>query len=173
MRRHGDCRYTIHQVYVSSLDKDLSSQTATQFSVTLPTEFKRVVAVRPLNVVLYDDATTIAQIELGGALLPIRTFAAGSLFLRLNDYDHLHTAKAKNVPIFTRFQGEEQYPAASDNFWLDPYTFILNPSEPRLKRFTVTIYDSTTMNVYTPTVPVNAAFHMTLAIYTEESNCDP
>ena len=172
MRRHGDCRYSVHQVFLSSADKDLASQTSTQFTVTLPTELKRVVAVRPLHAVFYEDSTMVAQVELGGALLPVRIFTGDGLFLNLNEYDHVHTAKAKNFPIFTRIQGEEVYPAANGDFWTDPYTYILNPSEPKLKKFSLTLYDTSTMNVYTPATPANSSFNITLAVYTEVSNCD-
>jgi hypothetical protein len=171
-RLHGDCKFTVHQVFLSSADKDVATQTPTNFTVTLPTELKRVVAIRPLHAVFYEDATLVAQVELGGALLPVRIFSGDGLFMNLNDYDHMHTAKAKNVPVFTRIQGEEVYPAVPAEFWTDPYTYVLNPLEPRLKKFNIKLYDSSTMDIYAPATPANASFNITLAVYTETSNCD-
>lgn len=173
MRRHGDCRYQVHQVFLSSADKDQASQTSTQFTVTLPTELKRVVAVRPLHAAFYEDSTIVSQVELGGALLPVRVFSGDGLFLKLNEYDHVKHAKAKNTPVFTRIQGEEFYPAVGGgDFWTDPHTYILNPSEPKLKKFDLTLYNMGTMNVYVPAVPANSSFNITLAVYCEKSNCD-
>jgi hypothetical protein len=173
MRRHGDCRYEVHQVFLSSADKELASQTSTRFTVTLPTELKRAVAIRPLHAVFYEDTTMVAQVELGGALLPVRIFTGDGLFLNLNNYDHIRHAKSKNYPVFTRIQGEEVYPAVGGgDFWTDPYTHILNPSDPKLKRFELTLYDMATMDVYTPATPANSSFNITLAVYCEKSNCD-
>jgi hypothetical protein len=103
----------------------------------------------------------------------VRVFSGDGLFLNLNNYDHIKTAKAKNVPVFSRIQGEEVYPSVGGgDFWTDPYTYILNPSEPKLKKFDVSLYDSSTMDIYVPDVPANSSFNMTLAVYCEKSNCD-
>lgn len=169
-RRQMDCNYVVHQVYISDKDKDFNTQSAVNFTVTLPTELKRVVAVRPLNSVFYENASEIAQVELGGVQIPVRVSTGQGLFVYLNGYDTIHSGKSKNVPIFARIQGEDNFPIVK-NFWMDPYCHILNPMEPKLKRFDVKIYNGD-YDIYSPATPQNAGFNMLLAVYCEANNCD-
>lgn len=168
MNRQWDAHYEVHQVYLSDKDKDLSSQTVTNFSVTLPNDLKNVVAIRPLMSSFYDNTTDIAQIEIGGTQLPVRISTGQGLFLYLNGYDNIHTAKSKNVPIFSRVQADDNYPIIRD-FWMDPFTYILNPKEHRLRKFDVKIYDSNYAE-YVPDLPANASFNILLAVYCEVNN---
>ena len=168
---HWDCRYKIHQVYLSDRDKDSASQSVTNFTVTLPTELKNVVAIRPLASAFYENAENVGQIEINGAQLPIRVSTGQGLFLYLNGFENIKTAKNNNVPIFSRVQGDDIYPSVVKDFWKDPYAHVLQPKELRLRRFEVKLYNSS-FEPYTPLTPEQATFNIQLAVYCEANNCD-
>jgi len=124
---HWDCRYKIHQVYLSDRDKDSASQSVTNFTVTLPTELKNVVAIRPLASAFYENAENVGQIEINGAQLPIRVSTGQGLFLYLNGFENIKTAKNNNVPFSRASKAMTSIQTLSRTFGKIPMPTCSNP----------------------------------------------
>lgn len=136
-------RMRVFNVILQSADKKTGG-TNVDFTVDLQEPITNVVAIRPLDITITSDAPANLLIALNNY----------SKYLPVNDY---------NVRIFARASsGTTVFPAVASSIMDDPYTYILNPIEPRLQRFKVELFNSN----YTKYNTTSTTIAMTLAIYT-------
>jgi hypothetical protein len=143
MEAPKNTRMKIYNVILQSADK--TSGTNVDFTIELQEPIKNVVAIRPLDITI-----TAAS-------------AANNLLIALNDFTKYLPVNDTKVRIFTRANtGTTIFPAIASYYMDDPYTYVLNPIEPRVQRFKVSLYNSD----YTNYANVGTTISMTLAIYT-------
>lgn len=133
----------IYNIILQSTDK--KTGTNVDFTIDLQEPIKNVVAIRPLDITI------------------TATSAASNLLIALNDYTKYLPVTDNQVRVFARANtGTTVYPAITSYYMDDPYTYVLNPVEPRLQRFQVALYNSD----YTKYATTTTTISMTLAIYT-------
>ena len=137
-------RMKVFNVILQSADKQAGG-TNVNFTVNLQEPITNVVAIRPLDITIQSDA-------------PV-----SNLLIALNNYSKYLPVNDNNVRIFARAStGTTVFPAVAASIMDDPYTYILNPIEPRLQRFEVALYGSDYVKYTTTSTTIS----MTLAIYT-------
>jgi hypothetical protein len=143
METPQNTRMKIYNIILQSTDK--KTGTNVDFTIDLQEPIKNVVAIRPLDITI------------------TATSAASNLLIALNDYTKYLPVTDNQVRVFARANtGTTVFPAITSYYMDDPYTYILNPVEPRLQRFQVALYNSD----YTKYATTTTTISMTLAIYT-------
>lgn len=116
---------TTHVVLDSSHRDIFTYPTIAQFSLSLAEPLTDVVAIRLLRSEFYPESN--------------RTTAA---YLYVNGYVHTLLANDTTPPIYTRIPaGFDTLPGMTSHILEDPYTFHLQPREPRLRRFDIQLFE--------------------------------
>ena len=153
----------VQQVVIDSADRDSNLYPLpTNFTMRLPETLRNVFAVRLLKTEYYNSSNTTTEILVGDTSIPITTLAPSGNYMYLNNYRLLwRDAKKDSVNIFARLgMGSDVYPH-SENLFKDPYTYILNPVEPKFDRLDIKLYQSDNTVSQQP----DLRFVMLLAIY--------
>ena len=121
--------YKIHQILLDSNDRDKNIfPNMNNYVLKAATHFRNVFGVRLLkSELLYHSLTP-----------------GNGVYLALNDYRLLvRNEKQDQVALFARITpGINGFQCVTTNILDDPYTYILNPMEPKLLRFEMKLYDS-------------------------------
>lgn len=120
--------YKIYQVILDSNDRNKTSYpNPSQFVLKVATPLRNVFGIRLLkSELLYHSLTP-----------------GNGIYLSLNGYKLLLRNEVQDsLSLFARITpGINDYSCVTTNILDDPYTYILNPMEPKLQRFEVSIYD--------------------------------
>ena len=121
--------YKIYQILLDSNDRDKSIYpNMSNYVLKAATHFRNVFGVRLLKTeLLYHSLTQ-----------------GNGVYLALNDYRLLvRNEKQDQLALFARITpGINDFQCVTTNILDDPYTYILNPMEPKLLRFEMKLYDS-------------------------------
>lgn len=121
--------YKIYQILLDSNDRDKSIYpNMSNYVLKAATHFRNVFGVRLLkSELLYHSLTQ-----------------GNGVYLALNDYRLLvRNEKQDQLALFARITpGINDFQCVTTNILDDPYTYILNPMEPKLLRFEMKLYDS-------------------------------
>lgn len=142
--------YKIHQVLLDSNDRDKTIYpNMNHFVLKAATHFRNAFGVRLLkSELLYHSLTP-----------------GNGVYLALNGYRLLvRNEKQDQIPLFARITpGINDFQCVTTNILDDPYTYILNPMEPRLLRFEMNLYESD--NVLIKDNHFNLILHLAIFCY--------
>lgn len=156
-------KYRLYTLIVDSNHRDTNIYpNASDFVVRVQEVFRNVAAVRILRTEFYQPSNSFGYFVLNEMKVPLQLYNVEHAYLYLNGYISTAVANDTNVALFGRIgPGTEFYPAVTADILQDPYIFVMNPVEPRLRKFHVKLltHDG---NPY----PVNnARVVLTIAIY--------
>jgi hypothetical protein len=143
--------YKVYQFIADSKDRNTTIfPDANQFILESTESFKNVFAIRLLK----SDLNYIAAIRGNG------------LYIYLNDYKLLYrNTEQDNIRMFSKINsGIENHNCITSNILDDPYTYIMNPIEGKLKKFDIKCYDEN--NTITTDTKFNLVLHLALFCYT-------
>lgn len=123
-----DSNHRDTQVYPSSND----------FVVRVQEIFRNVAAVRLLRTEFYQPSNSFGYFVLNEMKVPLQLYNVEHAYLYLNGYISTQVANDTNVALFGRIgPGTEFYPAVTSDIGQDPYMYMMQPVEPRLRKFHV------------------------------------
>jgi hypothetical protein len=136
-------KYRQEIVVLDSEDRDKTKYPfINEFVLTLAETIKDVLIIRVLRSE-YTEKTT-GSLVINGVLLPITTVATFSAYINLNNYKKIKVANNTISSFFCQLiPGVTNTPAATSNFFYDPYAVIMNPIEKSLNKFHVKLCNST------------------------------
>lgn len=142
--------YKIHQILLDSNDRDKSIYpNMNSYVLKAATHFRNVFGVRLLK-----------------SELLYHSLAPGNgVYLALNDYRLLiRNEKQDQLALFARITpGVNDFQCVTTSILDDPYTYILNPMEPKLLRFEIKLYDSD--NILIKDNHFNLILHLAIFCY--------
>lgn len=146
MDRYLTSRFRAVQVILDSSFRHSSMQ-PNDFSVKLTEPLRNVVALRLMKTEYFQPSQCTNYFVFNNIRVPIQAFTMESAYLYLNGYSMTNVATISslsgedtaNTPqFFGRIgPGMEVYPAINGNITQDPYIYLLQPMEQRLRRFHV------------------------------------
>lgn len=155
--------YNIKTVIIDSEFRDQSSYPLPyDFSVKLTESIKNVIAVRLVRTEFYDTTNNTGFFVINQMRIPIQFYNINSSYLYLNGYSLTQTTNGMLNKIFTRITpGLEIYPSISSDITSDPFTYFLNPVEPKLRQFDIRLMNSDGTSYQLP----NARVILTVVVY--------
>lgn len=144
--------YKIYQFIIDSNDRDKTKYPNINDFVIKSTEpFKQVFGIRLLK----------------SELNYTSTFLGKGIYVYLNNYKLIYRNETQdNVNMFARINaGVENHNCVTTNILDDPFSYILNPLEPKLQRFEVKFYDNFN-TLFNDTTSINVVLHLALFCYT-------
>jgi len=130
-------------IVLDSLDRDRNLfPSINEYVLRLSESIKNCVAMRLLRTeyVLNNSYSTIL---INNHEVPINIYKPLSSYLFLNGYSKIKIANESNLQAFHQMSpGIITLPSITNNILLDPYTYVFNPIEKRLKRFDVGLIDN-------------------------------
>lgn len=163
MDRYIPSKYRVYNIILDSTFRDTNIYPdANDFVVKLVEPLRNVVAIRLLRTEFFQPANTTGYFVINDARVPLQLYNVNNAYLYLNGYTSTNVANETSTTFFGRIgPGTEMYPAITGDPTLDPYIYIMNPIEPRLRRFHVKL-----MNADSSIYPLtNARVVITLALY--------
>lgn len=121
--------YKIYQVLLDSNDRNKTTfPNPTKYVLKLATPLRNVFGVRLLKSELLYNSLTLGN----------------GVYVFLNGYKLLIRNETQDsISLFARITpGVNDFQCVTTNILDDPYTYILNPMEPKLDRFEIQLYDS-------------------------------
>lgn len=121
--------YKIYQFIIDANDRNKTSYPNLNTFIIKATEsFKNVFAIRLLK----SELTYVSN-----------ALGRGGIYIYLNNYKLVYRNETQDsLNLFARINpGVENNVCVTTNILDDPYTYILNPMEPKLQRFEVKLYD--------------------------------
>lgn len=131
--------YRLHTLIIDSSHRDTNAYpSANDFVVRVQEVFRNVAAVRILRTEFYQPSGQIGYFVVNDIKLPMQVYNIEHAYLYLNGYTNMVVANDTNVALMGRIgPGTEHYPAVATNVLDDPYAYVMNPIEPRLRKFHV------------------------------------
>lgn len=163
MDRYVRPTYRLYTLIVDSAHRDVNTYpNANDFVVRVQEVFRNVAAVRILKTEFYQPCNQIGYFVLNDMKVPLQLYNVEHAYLYLNGYLSTAVANDTNVALFGRVgPGTEFYPAVTADIMQDPYIYVLNPAEPRLRKFHVKLLTHNGQ-----AYPINnARVVLTIAIY--------
>lgn len=164
MDRYIPSRFRIYNIILDSTFRDLAAYpNANDFVVKLVEPLRNVVAIRLLRTEFYQPSNTTGYFVLNEVRIPLQVYNnIANAYLYLNGYTSTNVANDTSTTFFGRIgPGTEIYPAITGDPTLDPYIYIMQPIEPKLRRFHVKLMNADRSD-YAVT---NARVIITLAVY--------
>lgn len=156
-------KYRLYTLIVDSNHRDTTMYpNASDFVVRVQEVFRNVAAVRILRTEFYQPSNSFGYFVLNEMRVPLQLYNVEHAYLYLNGYISTAVANDTNVALFGRIgPGTEFYPAVTSEITQDPYIYVMNPVEPRLRKFHVKLltHDGQAYPVN------NARVVLTIAIY--------
>lgn len=156
-------KYRLYTLIIDSSHRDVATYpNASDFVVRVQEIFRNVAAVRILRTEFYQPSNSFGYFVLNEMKVPLQLYNVEHAYLYLNGYVSTMVANDTNVALFGRIgPGTEFYPAVTADVLQDPYIYVLNPVEPRLRKFHVKLltHDGKPYPVN------NARVVLTIAIY--------
>jgi hypothetical protein len=121
--------YKIYQFIIDSNDRNKSAYpNLNEFVIKATEPFKKVFAIRLLRSELNYLSTVLGR---------------GGIYIYLNNYKLIFRNEQQDgLNLFARINpGVENNVCVTTNILDDPYTYILNPLDPKLQRFEVKLFD--------------------------------
>ena len=162
MDRYLTNKFRVYNVIIDSSFRAAGTQ-ANDFVSRLEEPFRNVVAIRLLRTEYFQPSTSTNYFVFNSIRVPIQAFTMENAYLYLNGYTSTVIANESNTQYFGRIgPGTEIYPAVNGSLTQDPYIFILQPIEQKLRRFHVRLH-KTDGELY----PVDESTRvvLTLAVY--------
>ena len=120
--------YKIYQFILDSNERDKTTwPTPNHFVLKVATPFRNVFGIRILKTELIYHSLSIGP----------------SMYVSLNNYKLIYRNETQDTKsAFARvYPGVTDFQCVTTNILDDPYTYILNPMEPKLQRFEITTFD--------------------------------
>ncbi len=163
MNRMIKSPYVVQTIVLDSAHRVTSQYpNANDYVVKLLEPLRNVAAVRMMKTEYFEPCSTQGYFVLNGAKIPLQSYTLEHAYLYLNGWINTTIANDSNTNLFGRISpGLDVYPAVTGDLTSDPYTYILRPSEPRLRRFHIRLltHDGQLQPV------TNARIILTLAVY--------
>lgn len=139
MDQYVSARYRLYNVILDSSFRDSRTYPhANDFVVKLTEPLLNVAAIRILRTEFYQPSATTGYFVMNNVRIPLQLYNIESAYLYLNGYISTNVANETNTTFFGRVSpGTETYPAVTGDITLDPYVYVLQPLDPKLKRFHV------------------------------------
>jgi hypothetical protein len=139
MNRMIDSKYIVQTVILDSAHRNLLQfPNANDYVIKILEPLRNVAAVRLLKTEYFEPCSTQGYFVMNGVKIPLQSYNLDHAYLYLNGWINTIIANDTNTNLFGRVApGVDTYPAVAGNIENDPYTYILRPSEPRLRRFHV------------------------------------
>lgn len=163
MDKYLPSRFRVYNIILDSTFRDTGAYpNANDFVVKLPEPLQNVAALRILRTEFYQPSNTTGYFVMNEVRIPLQLYNIESAYLYLNGYVSTQVANETNTTFFGRIgPGTDIYPAVTGDITQDPFIYVLQPSEPRLKRFHVKL-----LRADGSTYPVNnARVILNLAVY--------
>ena len=163
MDRYLSTKYRVYNIILDSTFRDLIHYpNANDFVVKLSEPLKNAVALRLLRTEFYQPSQTNGYFVLNQVRIPIQLYNIESAYLYINGYTSTNIANEVNTQFFGRIgAGTEVFPAVTGSISQDPYIYVMQPIEPRLKRFHIKLMQADG-SLYAVD---NARVVITLAVY--------
>lgn len=131
--------YRLHTLIVDSCHRDVNLYpNPTDFVVRVQEVFRNVAALRILRTEFYQPSNSFGYFVLNDMKVPLQLYNMEHAYLYLNGYLSTVVANDTNVALFGRIcPGTELYPAVTADILQDPFIYVMNPVEPRLRKFHV------------------------------------
>lgn len=142
--------YKIYQFILDANDRNKTTYPNINHFIIKSTEpFRSVFAIRLLKSELNYVSSALGR----------------GIYVSLNNYKLLYRNETQDITnMFARISpGVENHLCVTTNILDDPYTYILNPLEPKLQRFEVNLYDSN--NVLFDDKQFNLVLHLAIFCY--------
>lgn len=163
MDKYLPSRFIVRNVILDSTHRDvIASPNANDFVVRLTEPLLNVAALRILRTEFFQPSNSTGYFVLNGVNIPLQLNNIESAYLYLNGYISTTIANDTNTTFFGRIiAGTETYPAVTGDITQDPFVYILQPMEPRMKRFHVKLLqaDGSTYQVNDARVIINLAVY--------------
>lgn len=163
MDRYIPSKFRIYNIILDSTFRDINVYpNANDFVVKLVEPVRNVVAIRLLRTEFYQPSNTTGYFVMNEVRVPLQLYNISSAYLYINGYTSTNVANDTSTTFFGRMgPGTEIYPAVTGDPTLDPYIYVMNPVDPRLRRFHVKL-----LNADSSVYPVSdARVVITLAVY--------
>lgn len=156
-------RYIVRNVILDSTFRDvIASPNANDFVVRLTEPLTNVAALRILRTEFFQPSNSTGYFVINGTSVPLQLYNIESAYLYLNGYISTTVANDTNTIFFGRIgPGTETYPAVTGDITQDPFIYILQPMEPRMRRFHVKLLqaDGSTYQVNDARVVIHLAVY--------------
>lgn len=135
-------RFKQQTLILDNTNSIIQSENPNEFIVELMDSLKNVVALRLLKTE-YTMPSSVAYLLVSGKKIAYSIFNTVAVYIYLNGYSNILLCNNKNNELFAQMSvGADMMPALSGNFFYDPYSYIFNPIQKKLKRFHVKICDN-------------------------------
>jgi len=137
MDRYLTTKFRVYNIIVDSSFRDINSYpNANDFVVKLQDNLKNIVALRILRTEYFQPSASTNYFVFNNIRVPIQAYTMENAYLYLNGYISTNVANDTNTQFFGRIgPGTEIYPAINGNITQDPYIYIFQPMEQKLRRF--------------------------------------
>lgn len=161
--RYLPSRFRVYNVILDSNFRDTAAYpNANDFVVRLPEPLQNVAALRILRTEFYQPSNTTGYFVMNEVRIPLQLYNIESAYLYLNGYVSTSVANDTNTTFFGRIgPGTEMYPAVTGDITQDPFIYVLQPVEARMKRFHIKLLRADG-SIYPVT---NARVILNLAVY--------
>lgn len=163
MDKYMPTRFRVYNVILDSSFRDtIAYPNANDFVVKLTEPITNVAAIRILRTEFYQPSNTTGYFVLNEVRVPLQLYNIESAYLYLNGYISTTVANDTNTTFFGRIgPGTETYPAVTGDISQDPFIYVLQPIEARMKRFHVKLLqaDGSTYPVSNARVVINLAVY--------------
>jgi hypothetical protein len=163
MDKYLPTRFQVRNVILDSSFRDtLAYPNANDFVVRLTEPITNVAAIRILRTEFYQPSNTTGYFVLNEVRVPLQLYNIESAYLFLNGYISTTVANDTNTTFFGRIgPGTETYPAITGDITQDPFIYVLQPMEPRMKRFHIKLLhaDGSVYEVNNARVVINLAVY--------------
>lgn len=141
--KHKKVKYKQHIVVLDSDDRDKSIYPdVNHWVLKLSSHIKNAIAIRLIRAE-YTTTESFSTLLINNQQVPIQVFNTVSAFISLNDYRKLRLGNEEEVSIFSQISpGIEVMPPVTNNFLVDPYAYVFNPIEQKLRKFQVKLVNS-------------------------------
>ena len=129
--------YTVQTLILDSNHRNTELYpTTSDFVLRIADTLKNVAMLRILKTEFYQPGNTLGYFILNDIKVPLQTNTIEHAYLYINGYAKAVIGNEQNNAILGRIgPGSEIYPAVSGSILQDPYAYIFQPIEPKLRRF--------------------------------------
>lgn len=166
--KHKKVKYRQNIVVLDSDDRDKSIYpNVNDWVLKLSSHINNAIAIRMIRAE-YTTTESFSTLLINNQQVPIQVFNTVSAFISLNDYRKIRLGNEEEVAIFSQISpGIEVMPPITNNFLVDPYAYVFNPIEQKLRKFHFKLVDSRGKHIPFDD-PSKIRIILTLAVYTVE-----
>lgn len=142
MNRMLSSPYVVQTIILDSAHRSTSQfPNANEYVLKLLEPLRNLAAVRIMKTEYFEPCSTQGYFVMNGVKIPLQSYTLEHAYLYLNGWINTTIANEANTNVFGRISpGVDTYPAVTTDLVTDPFTYILRPSEPRLRRFHIRLH---------------------------------